>query len=49
MKYIIKFFPEIMVKGTVARKKMVIQLNENLIRLLKRVDESVETKRFGTK
>lgn len=49
MKYIIKFFPEIMVKGTVARKKMVIQLNENLIRLLKRVDESVETKRFWDK
>lgn len=49
MKFIIKLFPEIMVKGNAVKKKMVSQLNDNLIRLVKRVDESVETKRFWDK
>ncbi len=49
MKFILKLFPEIMVKGHAVKKKMVSQLNDNLIRLVKKVDESVETKRFWDK
>ncbi len=49
MKFILKLFPEIMVKGNAVKKKMVSQLNDNLIRLVKRVDESIETKRFWDK
>lgn len=49
MKYILKLFPEIMVKGDSVKKKMVTQLNENLIRILKRVDERVETRKFWDK
>lgn len=49
MKFILKLFPEIMVKGTAVKKKMVSQLNDNLIRILKRVDEQIETKRFWDK
>jgi len=49
MKYILKLFPEIMVKGSAVKKKMVTQLNENLIRVLKRVDERIETKKFWDK
>lgn len=49
MKFIVKLFPEIMIKGTSVKKKMVSQLHDNLRTLLKRVDESIETKRFWDK
>ena len=35
-KFIIKFFPEIMIKGTAARRQQINQLSNNLIKLLKR-------------
>ena len=49
MKFIIKLFPEIMVKGTAVKKKMVSQLNDNLRTQLLRINQSIETKRFSDK
>ena len=44
MKFIVKLFPEIMVKGPSVKKKMVRQLNDNLRRLLNRVDKNIKIK-----
>lgn len=49
MKFIIKLFPEIMVKGTAVKKKMVSQLHDNLRTQLLRGDDSIITKRFWDK
>lgn len=49
MKFILKLFPEIMVKGTSVKKKMVMQLQHNLINLLRRVDPDVRIKYFTSK
>ncbi|MBO1928204.1 tRNA 4-thiouridine(8) synthase ThiI [Thiomicrorhabdus sp. 6S2-11] len=49
MKFIIKFFPEIMVKGTPVKKRMTMQLAENLKRLLGRINEEIQIKRFHDK
>lgn len=49
MKFIIKLFPEIMVKGSSVKKKMVRQLNNNLRTLLNRVDKNIDIKYFWDK
>lgn len=49
MKFIVKLFPEIMVKGGPVKKKMITMLTNNLQTLLSRVDDSVEVKRFWDK
>ncbi len=49
MKFIVKLFPEIMVKGTAVKKKMVSQLHDNLRTLLHRISDDIETKRFWDK
>ncbi|BBP45485.1 tRNA sulfurtransferase [Thiosulfatimonas sediminis] len=49
MKFIIKFFPEIMVKGVPLKKRMTMQLTENLKRLVGRIDEQIKVKRFHDK
>lgn len=49
MKYIVKFFPEIMIKGDAVKKKMVRQLHENVLRLLKRLDNEIQTKKYWDK
>lgn len=49
MKFIVKLFPEIMVKGTAVKKKMVSQLHDNLRTLLLRVSKDIQTKRFWDK
>ncbi|MEA3406182.1 MAG: tRNA uracil 4-sulfurtransferase ThiI [Pseudomonadota bacterium] len=49
MKFIVKLFPEIMVKGTAVKKKMISQLHDNLRTLLHRVSTDIETKRFWDK
>jgi len=46
MRFIVKLFPEIMVKGGPVKKKMITMLHNNLITLFKRVDESIELKKF---
>lgn len=48
-KFIIKFFPEIMIKGTAARRQQINQLSNNLIKLFKRVNENIESKKFSDK
>lgn len=49
MKFIVKLFPEIMVKGESVKRKMVRQLSNNLRTLLSRVDTSIEIKYFWDK
>lgn len=49
MKFIVKFFPEIMVKGDAAKKKMVSQLFENIKNQCSRLNDQVKVKRFRDK
>ena len=49
MRFIVKLFPEIMIKGAPVKKKMISQLNDNLRTLLHRVDKQVIVKRFWDK
>jgi len=48
-KFILKFFPEIMVKGSSAKKQMVGQLYNNLIKLLSEIDEEITVRKFSDK
>ncbi|WP_294951469.1 tRNA uracil 4-sulfurtransferase ThiI [Sulfurovum sp.] len=48
-KFILKLFPEIMVKGASAKKQMVQQLYSNLQTLLHDIDETVAIKKFSDK
>jgi thiamine biosynthesis protein ThiI len=48
-KFILKFFPEIMVKGSSAKKQMVGQLYNNLIKLLETVSSDIHVKKFSDK
>ena len=48
-KFIIKFFPEIMVKGPSAKKQMVGQLYNNLKKLLERISKEIEIRKFSDK
>ena len=48
-KFIIKFFPEIMIKGSSAKRQMVGQLYGNLQKLLSRISEDIATKKFFDK
>lgn len=49
MKFIVKLFPEIMIKGGPVKKKMITMLHQNLLALLRRVDDKVEMKKFRDK
>lgn len=49
MKFIIKLFPEIMIKGGPEKKRMMSLLTDNLRRLLHRIDESIEVRRCHDK
>ena len=49
MRFIVKLFPEIMIKGAPVKKKMISQLNDNLRTLLHRVDDQIVVKRFWDK
>ena len=49
MKFIVKLFPEIMVKGPAVKKRMVRQLHSNLIGLLRRVDKEIYVRYFSDK
>ena len=48
-KFIVKFFPEIMIKGSSAKKQMVGQLYNNLQTLLHRVSEDINIRKFFDK
>ena len=45
-KFIIKFFPEIMVKGPAAKKQMVNQLFNNLQKLLGNINKEINVRKF---
>ncbi len=49
MRFIVKLFPEIMIKGAPVKKKMISQLNDNLRTLLHRFDKQIVVKRFWDK
>ncbi|GKT11084.1 MAG: tRNA uracil 4-sulfurtransferase [Thiomicrorhabdus sp.] len=49
MRFIVKLFPEIMIKGAPVKKKMISQLNDNLRTLLHRIDDQIAVKRFWDK
>jgi thiamine biosynthesis protein ThiI len=48
-KFILKLFPEIMVKGSSAKKQMVQQLYSNLQQLLGVIDQEITIKKFSDK
>ena len=45
-KFILKFFPEIMIKGSSAKKKMINQLHVNLITILTDISKEIQIKKF---
>jgi len=48
-KFILKLFPEIMVKGSSAKRQMVGQLYNNLLKLLGEISKDIEIKKFSDK
>lgn len=48
-KFIVKFFPEIMIKGPSAKKQMSGQLNANLLKLLAKISDEIKLKKFSDK
>ena len=48
-KFILKLFPEIMVKGSSAKRQMVGQLYNNLVKLLGRYSSEITVKKFSDK
>ena len=48
-KFIVKFFPEIMIKGSSAKRQMINQLFNNLKKLLKQINEDIELQKFSDK
>ena len=48
-KFILKFFPEIMVKGSSAKRQMVGQLYNNLLKLLERISQDIKVRKFSDK
>jgi len=45
-KFIVKFFPEIMIKGNRAKKQMINQLFANLQKLMEKIDKKVKLKKL---
>ena len=48
-KFILKLFPEIMVKGSSAKRQMVGQLYNNLVKMLGKYSEDINIKKFSDK
>ena len=48
-KFILKLFPEIMIKGSSAKRQMVGQLYANLLSVLQRISPDVQVKKFSDK
>ena len=48
-KFIVKFFPEIMIKGSKAKRQMVDQLFGNLQKLMSRFSSEIKLKKFFDK
>ena len=48
-KFILKLFPEIMIKGSSAKRQMVGQLYSNLVTIFERISSNIEVKKFSDK
>ncbi len=48
-KFILKLFPEIMIKGSSAKRQMVGQLYTNLLNIFERIDTSIKVRKFSDK
>lgn len=48
-KFILKLFPEIMVKGSSAKRQMVGQLYNNLLKMLGSISEKIDIRKFSDK
>jgi len=48
-KFILKLFPEIMIKGSSAKRQMVGQLYSNLMSILEHIDTTITVKKFSDK
>jgi len=48
-KFILKLFPEIMIKGSSAKRQMVGQLYTNLVNILERISSDITVKKFSDK
>jgi len=48
-KFIVKFFPEIMIKGSSAKRQMAGQLYNNICKLTQRVSPDINVKKFSDK
>ena len=48
-KFILKLFPEIMIKGSSAKRQMIGQLYTNLLKIFERIDSGIEVKKFSDK
>jgi thiamine biosynthesis protein ThiI len=48
-KFIVKFFPEIMIKGSSAKRQMVGQLYNNLLKILRDINENINVRKFSDK
>ena len=48
-KFIIKYFTEIMIKGTTAKRQMIAQVYNNLVSLLSKVSSDIKIKKFFDK
>ena len=48
-KFILKLFPEIMIKGSSAKRQMVGQLYTNLLSIFEKISSNIEVKKFSDK
>jgi thiamine biosynthesis protein ThiI len=48
-KFIVKFFPEIMIKGSSAKRQMVGQLYNNLLKILRDINKNINVRKFSDK
>jgi len=48
-KFILKLFPEIMIKGSSAKRQMVGQLYTNLVDILSKIDSNIKVRKFSDK
>lgn len=48
-KFIVKYFTEIMIKGSTAKRQMIAQVYNNLVNLLSRISKDIKIKKFFDK
>ena len=48
-KFIIKYFTEIMIKGSTAKRQMISQVFNNLVNILSKISKDIKIKKFFDK